>query len=203
MRKNSQTLQNLTPPHDNESPPSGQTSFSSKTITRSRSNSSTSDSDSDSNSNSQKKPKKVVKKYSRSEVEALKELELNSRRNLITCLNNKNVATVVAQTFPRMSPNHESFSKLMKRVSSLWKTWKHRITKQGDSWVKKFLKYHPDAKNCETFRAFRTYVSEQYEDHWLPDVFKFARDAVDFKEVSELGRTWLACKYPFLAFICV
>ncbi|KAL8810846.1 MAG: hypothetical protein Q9223_007664 [Gallowayella weberi] len=136
---------------------------------------------------------------SKTEEEAFTELDLLVRRYFPAFLSNTMVHEPIATVFPGMSKSHPTYKQALKRTRSNYKTWKGRILKTALEWINKFVKNNSFAGNnlehCDDFKTVKSALIDDFQDHWLQQLFQFAREAVDWSEISEAGLIWL--RYVF------
>ena len=123
-------------------------------------------------------------------------LEMHSRRVYIYCFTQSKAEEAVRLTFPELRQSSDLWVAAVKKVKKLMKNWKFTILKAVATWLNSmFLKWFPDTLDLHTFKEVKAAIEDQFEAHWLDNIFCFAVKSVDFEEASEMGKNWLACKY--------
>ena len=142
-------------------------------------------------------------KIAKPSEEADKELDQAARRSYIAHLSNLDYDEPVQMVFPGMKRTHPSYIRAFKKVKSVYKTWKNRVLMAAQVWVKDYIDDHPEYASLDTFKELKEVVRNDYEIHWLPSVFRFAVEAVDFDKCSKIGLEFLRCKLIFRLYIVV
>ena len=144
-----------------------------------------------------KKTQKVVEK--KSEVEAMKELNIMMRRYYLTYLSSAHVDDAVRAVFPGMKSTNQVYVDACSRVRRLYKQWKSTVLDAALLWIQRWMEVAREPRRSElldltNFREIRNEVRAEWDDSWLEQVFKFGLEAVDFEHISRVGRKFLKCK---------
>lgn len=139
---------------------------------------------------------KTYVEYTKAEEEALEELEVLNRQHYAAGLNKSFNTQPTLIVFPNMPRSNPLFKVAMRKTARDYKNWKGVITKRIQTSVESWAKNHADdrARDSENFEEIRQMINEDFEWHWLDNVFPMFDPAIDFKECSELGLHFLQCK---------
>jgi hypothetical protein len=77
------------------------------------------------------------------------------------------------------------FKVAKKRTSKNWKNWKLWLAFPQNSHL----------AGIKDFKRFKRVINAEFQLHWLDDVFRFAKDTMDFENCTPAGLTWLRCEY--------
>ena len=135
---------------------------------------------------------------SKTEDVAFSELNTRARRYYITYLSNQYAEEPVAEVFPGISTTNTTYKDAKYRVCRSYKNWKTDILKYALAWMTRWMTTQRPKRaeyllSLNTFREIRDKLRSEYDNTWPESIFKFALDAVDFREISRLGHKFLRC----------
>lgn len=88
------------------------------------------------------------------------------------------------------------YSKARRKLQVLFKSWKNRVLREAGEWFQEWVTQAQGTQlaNESSFKVIKEVLNQRFQMHWLPQVFSFAREAVDFEACSKSGKLWLKCE---------
>jgi hypothetical protein len=95
-----------------------------------------------------------------------------------------------------MQPGHDVYKRAIEKVKYAYKTWKHQTLHDALKWVNKLLKGDHSGLHLRkeyNYLRLRQKINSIFDYAWLPELFKFADEAIDLSNCSEKGLLFLRC----------
>ena len=125
-----------------------------------------------------------------------RELDLRARQHYIVHLAKSDVELVLKAVIPGVTMSDAIFQQAKRKLQILFKTWKNRILRDAADWFEQWTQQSQNRQyaNNTNFRELKVVLNQRFQMHWLPKVFAFAREAVDFDKCTISAKRWLKCK---------
>lgn len=133
---------------------------------------------------------------SKTEIEAMQQLELYNRQQYCAGLSNQRGITQPARkVFPGIATTRVIYKLAVLKTRSDCRNWKSQILRQAKLQSAEYFKYHHNdaVRSAKTFSEIQAYVYEDYRLHWVSTIYNFARKFIDIKNASRIGHEWLRC----------
>jgi len=139
----------------------------------------------------------ILVQYSKGEEQAFNELERYTRQVLIAYFDNRRQDEIIQVVFPGINEAHPLWKNITKTVARNFKNWKNRVLRDARAWISTYLSLdeNADLVAVNTFKDFKSALSKRMQDHWLPEIFRFAKGHINFKNCSQLAVVFLRCIY--------
>ena len=136
--------------------------------------------------------------YSKGEAQAFNELERYTRQVLTAYFDNRRRDEIIQLVFPRINEAHPLWKNITKTLIRNFKNWKNRVLRDARAWISAYfsLDENADLVDIDTFKDFKSALAERIQDHWLPEIFRFPKDHINFNGCSQLAVVFLRCMYP-------
>lgn len=139
-------------------------------------------------------PPNTVRPTHIDEEEINRQLDLAARRFYLVHLSKHDTVLVIKHVMPWITMSDTLYRRARRKLQVLFKTWKNRVLRDAESWFQQWAQQNPYLATETSFKTLKDTLNKRFQVHWLPKVFGFAREAVDFEQCTKNGKLWLKCK---------
>ena len=136
---------------------------------------------------------------SKTEDQAVEELNIWTRRFYFAFLSNKLVHEPVRKVLPGMRPSHKAYKSLLARVRQMHKNWKTAVLKAALEFGRRWIATSKGNRSAYleslvTHKDLKRELIRDFEPGWLETVFRFSVSVIDVDSLTPRALRFPKCK---------